>query len=104
MARALEKISTPSRDDFAAMLEASFVDRAPAEGSVVKGEIVAVENDNVVVDVGLRTFLRGGSEICRMRLLLRGRDDEFLVGRHAAQRKLRASVRGLERNRHPGRQ
>jgi len=55
MARALEKISTPSRDDFAAMLEASFVERAPAEGSVVKGEIVAVENDNVVVDVGLKT-------------------------------------------------
>src|SRR5438477_337351 len=30
MARALEKISTPSRDDFAAMLEASFLDGAVA--------------------------------------------------------------------------
>jgi small subunit ribosomal protein S1 len=52
---AAESIATPSRDDFAAMLEESFVDRAPAEGSVVKGHIVAVENDFVVVDVGLKT-------------------------------------------------
>jgi small subunit ribosomal protein S1 len=56
MARAgAESIATPSRDDFAAMLEESFVDRAPAEGSVVRGHIVAVENDFVVVDVGLKT-------------------------------------------------
>src|SRR5262245_65780912 len=50
-----ESIATPSRDDFAALLEASFVERAPAEGSVVKGTIVAIENDFVVVDVGLKT-------------------------------------------------
>jgi len=56
MARAAaESISTPSREDFAAMLEESFVERAPAEGSVVKGQIVAIENDYVVVDVGLKT-------------------------------------------------
>jgi small subunit ribosomal protein S1 len=55
MARAAERISAPSRDDFAAMLEESFIERAPAEGSVVKGNIVAVENDFVVVDVGLKT-------------------------------------------------
>ena len=55
MARAAEKISAPSRDDFAAMLEESFIERAPAEGSVVKGVIVAIENDFVVVDVGLKT-------------------------------------------------
>ena len=52
---AAESISTPSREDFAAMLEESFIERAPAEGSVVKGHIVAVENDYVVVDVGLKT-------------------------------------------------
>ena len=40
---------------FAAMLEESFIERAPAEGSVVKGHIVSVENDFVVVDVGLKT-------------------------------------------------
>src|SRR5919112_1555526 len=55
MARAAESIATPSREDFAAMLEESFIDRAPAEGAVVKGHIVAVENDFVVVDVGLKT-------------------------------------------------
>ena len=55
MAGTAESISTPSRDEFAAMLEESFIDRAPAEGSVVKGHIVAVENEFVVVDVGLKT-------------------------------------------------
>ncbi len=37
------------------MLEASFETRAPAEGSVVRGTIVAIENDFAVVDVGLKT-------------------------------------------------
>ena len=50
MARTAESIATPSRDDFAALLEESFIERAPAEGAVVKGVIVAVENDFVVVD------------------------------------------------------
>ena len=55
MNKIAESISTPSRDEFAAMLEESFVDRAPAEGSVVKGIVVAIENDAAVVDVGLKT-------------------------------------------------
>ncbi len=55
MADTAESIPTPSRDEFAAMLEESFIDRSPAEGSVVKGQIVAIENDFVVVDVGLKT-------------------------------------------------
>ncbi|MGH6888171.1 MAG: 30S ribosomal protein S1 [Rhizomicrobium sp.] len=55
MARVAESISTPSRDDFAAMLEASFETRAPAEGAVVRGTVVAIENDYAVVDVGLKT-------------------------------------------------
>ena len=37
------------------MLEESYIERSPAEGAVVKGIIVAVENDFVVVDVGLKT-------------------------------------------------
>jgi small subunit ribosomal protein S1 len=48
-------IATPSRDDFAAMLEESFEGRSPAEGSVIRGTIVAIENDFAVVDVGLKT-------------------------------------------------
>jgi small subunit ribosomal protein S1 len=50
-----ESLAAPSRDDFAAMLEASFVTQSPAEGSVIKGKIVAIENDFAVVDVGLKT-------------------------------------------------
>ena len=55
MAQTAESISTPSRDDFAAMLEASFETRAPAEGTVVRGIVVAIENDFAIVDVGLKT-------------------------------------------------
>jgi small subunit ribosomal protein S1 len=55
MAAVAESISTPSRDDFAAMLEASFETRAPAEGTVVRGTVVGIENDYAIVDVGLKT-------------------------------------------------
>src|SRR5258708_23788215 len=55
MARPAETNFTPARDDFGAMLEESYIERSPAEGAVVKGIIVAVENDFVVVDVGLKT-------------------------------------------------
>ena len=48
-------IATPSRDDFAAMLEDSFLTQSPQEGAVIKGRIVAIENDFAVVDVGLKT-------------------------------------------------
>ncbi|HEY5338894.1 MAG TPA: 30S ribosomal protein S1 [Rhizomicrobium sp.] len=50
-----ESITTPSRDDFAAMLEASFITQSPQEGNVIKGKVVAIENDYAVVDVGLKT-------------------------------------------------
>src|SRR6187399_2487383 len=61
MARAATKerteasISTPSREDFAAMLEQSFETQSPQEGAVIKGTIVAIENDFAMVDVGLKT-------------------------------------------------
>src|SRR5215475_5810337 len=61
MARAATKdrtestIATPSRDDFAAMLEQSFETQSPQEGSVIKGTIVSIENDFAMVDVGLKT-------------------------------------------------
>ncbi len=48
-------IASPSRDDFAAMLEQSFVTQSPQEGQVIKGTIVAIENDFAMVDVGLKT-------------------------------------------------
>ena len=37
------------------MLEASFETQSPQEGNVIKGTIVAIENDFAVVDVGLKT-------------------------------------------------
>src|SRR5580704_13404629 len=48
-------IAAPSRDDFAAMLEQSFVTQSPQEGAVIKGTIIAIENDFAMVDVGLKT-------------------------------------------------
>jgi small subunit ribosomal protein S1 len=48
-------ISAPSRDDFTAMLEQSFVTQSPQEGQVIKGIIVSIENDFAMVDVGLKT-------------------------------------------------
>ncbi|HXL99857.1 MAG TPA: S1 RNA-binding domain-containing protein, partial [Rhizomicrobium sp.] len=50
-----ESIAAPSRDDFAAMLEASFETQSPQEGNVIRGKVVAIENDYAVVDVGLKT-------------------------------------------------
>src|SRR6476469_8468499 len=61
MARAATKdrteasVATPSREDFAAMLEQSFETQSPQEGSVIKGIILAIENDFAMVDVGLKT-------------------------------------------------
>ncbi|HWC64209.1 MAG TPA: S1 RNA-binding domain-containing protein, partial [Rhizomicrobium sp.] len=48
-------IAAPSREDFTAMLEQSFVTQSPQEGQVIKGSIVAIENDFAMVDVGLKT-------------------------------------------------
>src|SRR5581483_660364 len=53
--RTESSIATPSRDDFAAMLEQSFETQSPQEGNVIKGTIVAIENDFAMVDVGLKT-------------------------------------------------
>ena len=44
----------PSTEDFAALLEESFETQDFAEGSVVKGTIVAFEKDLAVIDVGLK--------------------------------------------------
>ena len=46
---------SPSRDDFAAMLDESFAGGNLQESSVVKGKVVAIEKDMAVIDVGLKT-------------------------------------------------
>ena len=53
--RPVAKEYTPSEEDFAALLEESFGTQGIDEGSVVKGKIVAIENDLAVIDVGLKT-------------------------------------------------
>jgi len=47
--------ANPTREEFEKLLEESFLSHMPAEGSVVKGKIVAIENDLAIVDVGLKT-------------------------------------------------
>jgi small subunit ribosomal protein S1 len=46
---------TPTREDFEAMLNEAYGTATSAEGSVVKGRVVAVENDFAIIDVGLKT-------------------------------------------------
>jgi small subunit ribosomal protein S1 len=50
-----EAALNPSTGDFAAMLEESLAGRGMIEGRVVPATVVAIENDFVVVDVGLKT-------------------------------------------------
>src|SRR6201982_3030111 len=47
--------ATPSREDFAKMLEESFTHGSPQEGQVVKGTVVGIEKDLAVIDVGAKT-------------------------------------------------
>jgi small subunit ribosomal protein S1 len=46
---------SPSREDFAALLEESFRRAEIQEGSVVKGTVVAIEKDVAVIDIGAKT-------------------------------------------------
>ncbi|MAB15077.1 MAG: 30S ribosomal protein S1 [Parvibaculum sp.] len=55
LAEAMSAALNPSREDFAAMLEESFSESDMQEGNVVKGTIVAIENDLAIIDVGLKT-------------------------------------------------
>jgi len=45
----------PSRDDFAALLDATLGTHEGFEGRVVKGTVTAIENDMAVIDVGLKS-------------------------------------------------
>ncbi len=66
----------PTRDDFAAMLDASFNEETNAEGTVVKGRIVAIENDLAIIDVGLKT--EGRVPLREFRTP--GQDNDLVVG------------------------
>ncbi len=44
-----------SDEDFASMLEETFGEGELSEGSVVKGTVIAIEGDSVLIDVGLKS-------------------------------------------------
>ncbi|WP_295709631.1 S1 RNA-binding domain-containing protein, partial [uncultured Brevundimonas sp.] len=46
---------SPSRDDFAALLDEQLQGRDLGEGQVVHGRVVGIEKDIVIIDVGLKT-------------------------------------------------
>lgn len=66
----------PTREDFAALLEQSFSENEMQEGSVVRGTIVAIENDLAIIDVGLKTEGR----VPLKEFATAGRPAEFKVG------------------------
>jgi small subunit ribosomal protein S1 len=45
----------PTTEDFAALLEENLDAQTLAEGSVVKGRVLSIENDMAIIDVGLKT-------------------------------------------------
>ena len=66
----------PSMEDFAALLEESFVQNDLYEGAVVKGTVVAIEKDLAVIDVGLKVEGR----VPLKEFGAKGRDGEMNVG------------------------
>jgi len=62
---------TPTVDDFMSLLEESYLDRPVSEGQVVKGKVLAIEKELVIIDVGLKTegrvplkeFMQPGKDI-----------------------------------------
>jgi small subunit ribosomal protein S1 len=46
---------TPTRDDFAALLDETLKGRDLGEGQVVHGRVVGIEKDIIIIDVGLKT-------------------------------------------------
>jgi len=68
--------ATPSREDFAAMLEESFDHGNLQEGSVIKGTVVGIEKDLAVIDVGLKTEGR----VALREFAMPGRPSEIKIG------------------------
>ncbi|AWN37220.1 30S ribosomal protein S1 [Methylobacterium radiodurans] len=64
------------RDDFAALLEESFLQHEITEGSVVKGRVVAIEKDVAVIDIGAKTEGR----VALKEFTGPGREGELKVG------------------------
>jgi len=69
-------VASPSREDFAALLEESFQADALVEGAVVKGTVVGIEKDLAVIDVGAKTEGR----VPLREFALPGKEPEIHVG------------------------
>ncbi len=69
-------VSQPSREDFASLLEESFLNHEITEGSVVKGRVVAIEKDVAVIDIGAKTEGR----VALKEFNGPGRDGDLAVG------------------------
>jgi len=54
MAKSIASMN-PTREDFEALLTESYLDNPATENVVVKGRVTAIENDFVIIDVGLKT-------------------------------------------------
>src|SRR3954470_12465206 len=52
---ATQLAEAPHKESFAALLEESLGTSSSLEGTVVKGRVVAIENDTVLIDVGLKS-------------------------------------------------
>ncbi len=63
-------------ENFAALLEESFAEGGPREGKVVKGTVINVENDSVLIDVGLKSEGR----VALKEFTAPGQDGEISVG------------------------
>ena len=83
---------TPSRDDFAALLDESFGGRDFMEGSVVKGKVVGIEKDFAIIDVGLKT--EGRIQVKEF-----GVDDAALAGEPGARAGREGQAVGARRDR-----
>jgi len=66
----------PSRDDFAALLDENFSAAQPAEGSVIKGVVTAIEKDMATIDVGLKVEGR----VALKEFGAKGKDGSLKVG------------------------
>jgi small subunit ribosomal protein S1 len=55
MAAATQRAESSEKESFAALLDESFGRSGTLEGTVVKGRVVTIENDQVLIDVGLKS-------------------------------------------------
>ncbi len=70
MALEVQTWEAPAKESFAALLDKSLGVASSLEGTVVKGRVIAVENDAVLIDVGLKSegrvplkeFAAGGAQ------------------------------------------